>query len=93
MPTHRRVVAGKPDLIIKIKKKQQYLIIDVAISSVSNVTERTRENAEVEKFAKGNPSYVEPECQSNSIIIGAFGHFVTNNIMKEVQGKHNLLTL
>lgn len=94
--TDRFIKANKPDIVVKDKQKQTCLIIDVAVPSDYNITEK-----EAEKRLKYKDLQIEIERMWNMktkiipIIIGATG-LVSNNTpqqLKEIPGNHNLASL
>ena len=94
--TDRTIPANKPDVIVKDKKQKQCLIIDVAIPSDYNITQK-----EAEKRLKYKDLQIEIQrmwklkARVIPVIIGATGLISkdTTEIMREVPGKHNLLQM
>ncbi|KAL1462310.1 hypothetical protein WDU94_014153 [Cyamophila willieti] len=94
--TDRKILANKPDLVVKDKKKKQCLLIDVAVPSDYNITQK-----EAEKQLKYKDLQIEIQRMWNirtkviPIIIGATGLIskTTAELIEEVPGKHNLLQM
>lgn len=94
--TDRTIKANKPDIILKDKVKKECLIIDVAIPSDHNITEK-----EAEKRLKYKDLLIEIQrmwdlkAKIIPIIIGATGLIskATCEIIKLVPGDHNLLQM
>lgn len=94
--TDRSIKANKPDIIIKDKKRRTCQLIDVAIPSDYNVTEK-----EAEKYLKYKDLQIETERMWNMkttivpIVIGATGliSYKTTEAIKQIPGTHNLTSL
>ena len=94
--TDRKITANKPDIILKDEANKTCLIIDVAIPSDYNVTQK-----EAEKYLKYKDLQIEIQRMWNMrakiipVVIGATG-LISNSTCKaieEIPGSHNLLML
>ncbi|KAI5700120.1 hypothetical protein M8J75_014551 [Diaphorina citri] len=94
--TDRAITANKPDIIIKNKKTNRCILIDIAVPSDYNITQKEAEKRlkykdlqiEVQRLWKMKTSVIP-------VVIGCTGLIsnYTCETIKEVPGKHNILTL
>ncbi|KAL1447790.1 hypothetical protein WDU94_009835 [Cyamophila willieti] len=94
--TDRGIKANKPDIIIKDKKRRTCQLIDVAIPSDYNITQK-----EAEKYLKYKDLQIEAQRLWNlkttivPIVIGATGlvSYKTCEAIQQIPGEHNLISL
>uniref|UniRef100_A0A8D8ZI32 Uncharacterized protein n=1 Tax=Cacopsylla melanoneura TaxID=428564 RepID=A0A8D8ZI32_9HEMI len=94
--TDRAIKANKPDIIIKDKKQKKCLLIDVAVPSDYNITQK-----EAEKSLKYKDLQIETQRLWNMkttvvpVVIGATGLIThrTCEAIQQIPGEHNLLAL
>lgn len=94
--TDRTILANKPDIIVKNKKLRTCILIDVAIPSDYNITQK-----EAEKRLKYKDLQIEIQRLWHMktvivpVVIGATGliSHSTCQAIKELPGSHNLMTM
>jgi hypothetical protein len=80
--TDKEVTANKPDVVIKNKKEQTYVLLDVAIPAGRNVTQKEAENIlKYKEFMYRDTTNVEHEICG--YIRGKWGHRNGNKRFKE----------